>query len=86
LSRSRLPIGAGECADGIVARDERFWTEVCNAHVSDRIGDIPLTRANAIHHTIALMCAPKPGIQHVNHQVQGNDDVPRFGMALPNGP
>jgi hypothetical protein len=20
------------------ARDERFWTEVCNAHVSDRIG------------------------------------------------
>jgi 2,3-dihydroxy-p-cumate/2,3-dihydroxybenzoate 3,4-dioxygenase len=30
------------------ARDERFWTLVCNARVSDRIGDIPLMRVNAI--------------------------------------
>jgi 2,3-dihydroxy-p-cumate/2,3-dihydroxybenzoate 3,4-dioxygenase len=39
------------------ARDERFWTQVCDARVSDRIGDITLMRVNAIHHTIAL--APK---------------------------
>jgi catechol 2,3-dioxygenase-like lactoylglutathione lyase family enzyme len=26
-------------------RDERFWTEVCNARVSDRIGDIALMRS-----------------------------------------
>jgi 2,3-dihydroxy-p-cumate/2,3-dihydroxybenzoate 3,4-dioxygenase len=26
------------------ARDERFWTQVCNARVSDRIGDIALMR------------------------------------------
>jgi 2,3-dihydroxy-p-cumate/2,3-dihydroxybenzoate 3,4-dioxygenase len=59
------------------ARDERFWTEVCNARVSDRIGDIPLMRVNAIHHTIALVRAPKAGIQHVNHQVESSDDVLR---------
>src|SRR6059058_1866452 len=45
------------------ARDELFWTQVCNARVSDRIGDIPLMRVNAIHHTIALVRAPKAGIQ-----------------------
>ena len=58
-------------------RDERFWTQVCNARVSDRIGDIPLMRVNAIHHTIALVRAAGPGIQHVNHQVESSDDVLR---------
>ena len=58
-------------------RDETFWTHVCNARVSDRIGDIPLIRVNAIHHTIALMRAPAAGIQHINHQVETNDDVLR---------
>ena len=59
------------------ARDERFWTQVCNARVSDRIGDIPLMRVNAVHHTIALVRAPKAGIQHINHQVESSDDVLR---------
>ncbi|RXT54242.1 VOC family protein [Bradyrhizobium betae] len=58
-------------------RDEKFWTEVCNARVSDRIGDVALMRINAIHHTIALAPAAGPGIHHVNHQVQSNDDVLR---------
>ena len=57
------------------ARDERFWTQVCNARVSDRIGDIPLMRVSAVHHTIALVRAQKAGIQHINHQVESNDDV-----------
>lgn len=56
-------------------RDEKFWTQVCNARVSDRIGDLALLRVNAIHHTLALAPAPRPGIQHVNHQVATNDDV-----------
>ncbi len=59
------------------ARDERFWTQVCNARVSDRIGDIALMRVNAIHHTIALAPGREPGIHHVNHQVESNDDVLR---------
>ena len=56
-------------------RDEKFWTTVCNARASDRIGDIPLLRVNAIHHTLALVAAPKPGIHHINHQVASNDEV-----------
>jgi 2,3-dihydroxy-p-cumate/2,3-dihydroxybenzoate 3,4-dioxygenase len=58
-------------------RDEQFWTQVCNARVSDRIGDIALMRVNAIHHTIALAPGRGPGIHHVNHQVESNDDVMR---------
>ncbi|WP_454644832.1 VOC family protein [Bradyrhizobium liaoningense] len=58
-------------------RDEKFWTQVCNARVSDRIGDIALMRINAIHHTLALAPSTKAGIQHVNHQVASNDDVLR---------
>ncbi len=36
------------------ARDEAFWTKVCNARVSDRIGDAALLRIDEVHHTIAL--------------------------------
>lgn len=58
-------------------RDEKFWTEVCNARVSDRIGDAPLMRLGTIHHSIALFPFHKPGIQHINHQVGGTDDIQR---------
>jgi len=58
-------------------RDEKFWTQVCNARVSDRIGDIALMRINAVHHTLALAPGNRSGIQHVNHQVASNDDVLR---------
>lgn len=59
------------------ARDEKFWTTVCNARVSDRIGDAPLMRLGAIHHSIALFPFHKPGIQHINHQVEATDDIQR---------
>jgi 2,3-dihydroxy-p-cumate/2,3-dihydroxybenzoate 3,4-dioxygenase len=60
-----------------VARDEAFWTQVCNARVSDRIGDAPLLRIDEVHHTIAMFPAKHPGIQHINHQVESGDDVMR---------
>jgi 2,3-dihydroxy-p-cumate/2,3-dihydroxybenzoate 3,4-dioxygenase len=63
-------------------RDEKFWTQVCNARVSDRIGDIALMRVNAIHHTVALAPGRKAGIHHVNHQVASNDDVLRSYYVL----
>jgi 2,3-dihydroxy-p-cumate/2,3-dihydroxybenzoate 3,4-dioxygenase len=59
------------------ARDEAFWTKVCNARVSDRIGDAALLRIDAVHHTIALFPTNRPGIQHINHQVATGDDVMR---------
>lgn len=59
------------------ARDEAFWTTVCNARVSDRIGDAALLRIDEVHHTIALFPTNRAGIQHINHQVETGDDVMR---------
>ncbi|MDQ0314405.1 VOC family protein [Amorphus orientalis] len=59
------------------ARDEKFWTTVCNARVSDRIGEAPLMRLGAIHHSIALFPSNRSGIQHINHQVAATDDIQR---------
>jgi 2,3-dihydroxy-p-cumate/2,3-dihydroxybenzoate 3,4-dioxygenase len=59
------------------ARDEAFWTQVCNARVSDRVGDAPLLRINEVHHSIALFPTDRSGIQHINHQVETADDVMR---------
>jgi 2,3-dihydroxy-p-cumate/2,3-dihydroxybenzoate 3,4-dioxygenase len=66
----------GLCTTDAV-RDEAFWTKVCNARVSDRIGDAALLRIDAIHHTIALFPTDRAGIQHINHQVETGDDVMR---------
>lgn len=58
-------------------RDERFWTETCNARVSDWIGPAPLLRIDPVHHRIALFPASRHGVQHINHQVESIDDVMR---------
>jgi 2,3-dihydroxy-p-cumate/2,3-dihydroxybenzoate 3,4-dioxygenase len=66
----------GLCSSDVV-RDEQFWTNVCNARVSDRIGDAPLLRIDEVHHSIALFPSNRTGIQHINHQVETGDDVMR---------
>ena len=66
----------GLCSSDVV-RDEQFWTSVCNARVSDRIGDAPLLRIDEVHHSIALFPSERTGIQHINHQVETGDDVMR---------
>lgn len=66
----------GLCSSDVV-RDEQFWTNVCNARVSDRIGDAPLLRIDEVHHSIALFPSDRTGIQHINHQVETGDDVMR---------
>lgn len=66
----------GLCSSDVI-RDERFWTNVCNARVSDRIGDAPLLRIDEVHHSIALFPSDRTGIQHINHQVETGDDVMR---------
>jgi 2,3-dihydroxy-p-cumate/2,3-dihydroxybenzoate 3,4-dioxygenase len=58
-------------------RDEAFWTQVMNARVSDRIGPAPLLRIDEVHHRMALFPSTYPGVQHVNHQVKGIDDLMR---------
>jgi 2,3-dihydroxy-p-cumate/2,3-dihydroxybenzoate 3,4-dioxygenase len=63
-------------------RDEAFWTQVMNARVSDRIGAAPLLRIDEVHHRMALFPSAYPGVQHVNHQVKGIDDLMRSWYFL----
>ena len=63
-------------------RNEGFWTGVLGARVSDRIGTSPLLRIDPVHHRIALFPSPRPGVQHINHQVASIDDVMRAWYRL----
>lgn len=63
-------------------RDERFWTQVLGARVSDRIGDAPLLRIDDVHHKVALFATNRAGVQHVNHQVESVDDIMRAWYML----
>ncbi len=58
-------------------RDTAFWTRVLNARVSDWLGEATFLRINTVHHSIVLMPSTRPGIQHINHQVEDIDDVMR---------
>ncbi len=58
-------------------QDEHFWTTMCNARVSDWIGEAPLLRIDPVHHRMALFPSRRTGVQHINHQVESIDDVMR---------
>lgn len=64
------------------ARDERFWTQMLGARVSDRIGDAALLRIDDVHHKVALFPTTRAGVQHVNHQVESLDDIMRAWYML----
>ncbi len=63
-------------------RDEKFWTQVLGAQVSDRIGTAPLLRIDEVHHKIALFPSTYAGVQHINHQVESIDDIMRSWYFL----
>lgn len=63
-------------------RDERFWTQLMGARVSDWIGVTPLLRIDEIHHKIALFPSDHAGVQHINHQVESIDDIMRSWYFL----
>jgi 2,3-dihydroxy-p-cumate/2,3-dihydroxybenzoate 3,4-dioxygenase len=58
-------------------RDTEFWTRLVNARVSDWLGDATFLRIGTVHHSVVLMPSSRPGIQHINHQVEDIDDVMR---------
>ena len=58
-------------------RDESFWTTNFNIRPNDWIGDAGLLSFDSVHHRIALFPADKPGIQHINFQVDSIDDIMR---------
>ncbi|ASK34976.1 VOC family protein [Alloalcanivorax mobilis] len=65
-----------------IERDLSFWTAFMDARISDRIGEGALLRIDEVHHKIALFPSEKSGIQHVNFQVAGIDDVMRSWYFL----
>jgi 2,3-dihydroxy-p-cumate/2,3-dihydroxybenzoate 3,4-dioxygenase len=65
-------------------RDEKLWTGLLGARVSDRIGNAALLRIDEVHHRIALFPTTRAGVQHVNHQVASIDDVMRAFYTLKN--
>jgi 2,3-dihydroxy-p-cumate/2,3-dihydroxybenzoate 3,4-dioxygenase len=56
-------------------RDTKFWTELCNARVSDWLGQSPFLRIDTTHHSIVLFPSNRTGLHHINHQVEDLDDV-----------
>ncbi len=56
---------------------ETFYTTMLGAKVSDWIGDAALLRIDEVHHKIALFPSSYAGIQHVNFQVESQDDIMR---------
>lgn len=63
-------------------KDEEFWTGFLGARVSDRIGDAALLRIDEVHHKIALFPSKTAGVQHVNFQVESDDDIMRSWYHL----
>lgn len=62
--------------------DERFYTTLLNAKVSDWIGEAALLRIDEVHHKIALFPSSYAGVQHVNFQVESQDDIMRSWYFL----
>ena len=54
----------------------RFWSTRFNARVSDWIGDAAcLLRIDPVHHKLAVFRGERPGLCHMNFQVECIDDV-----------
>ncbi len=58
-------------------RDEEFWCTQFNIHANDWIGPAPLLSFDKMHHRMALFPADRPGVQHINFQVESVDDIMR---------
>jgi 2,3-dihydroxy-p-cumate/2,3-dihydroxybenzoate 3,4-dioxygenase len=72
----------------------RFWSTRFNARVSDWIGDKAcLLRIDPVHHKLAVFQGERPGLCHLNFQVETIDDVMRSwhflterGVEIEQGP
>lgn len=63
-------------------RDEKFWTSLFNIQPNDWIGRVPLLSFDEVHHRMALFPSDRPGVQHVNFQVETVDDIMRSNYFL----
>ncbi|MFF2520935.1 VOC family protein [Streptomyces liangshanensis] len=67
------------CLDAPDVREAyRFWSSLFNVRVSDWIGDWAcLMRFDPVHHKLAVFKSSRPGLCHMNFQVESIDDVMR---------
>jgi 2,3-dihydroxy-p-cumate/2,3-dihydroxybenzoate 3,4-dioxygenase len=71
-----------------------FWTTVFSARVSDHIGDAAyLLRIDPVHHKLAVFANDRPGLCHINFQVDSLDSLMRnwrfleqAGVEVQSGP
>jgi len=58
-----------------LAKDLQFWTEILNARVCDRVGDITYLQIDDRHHRLALYPSKRKGILEVSLDVESFDCV-----------
>lgn len=63
-------------------RDEAFWTSLFNFRANDWIGTAALMSFDRVHHRMALFPSERPGVQHINFQVETVDDIMRSNYFL----
>ena len=60
-----------------------FWSTLFNIRISDWIGDqAALMRFDPVHHKLAVFKGDRPGLCHMNFQVESLDDVMRSWHVL----
>ncbi len=64
------------------ATDEAFWTTMFNIRANDWIGPAALMSFDSLHHRMALFPSQRTGVQHINFQVHGIDDIMRSHYFL----
>lgn len=67
------------CVDAPDIREAyAWWSTLFNVRISDWIGDAAaLTRIDKVHHKFAIFRGERPGLCHMNFQVESLDDVMR---------
>ena len=65
-----------------IARDLVFWTQVLDARISDRVGEIAYLRIDDRHHRIALYPSSRKGVMEIGLDVESLDCVMQSNYFL----
>lgn len=55
--------------------DEKFWTSILGARISDWAGDVAYLRVDQKHHRVALYPSDRPGILYISYGVESLDAI-----------
>lgn len=65
-----------------IARDLMFWTEILNAKVSDRVGEVTYLQIDDRHHRIVLYPSDRGGVLDISFDVESLDCVMQSNYFL----